>query len=83
MFFPVRILDAGGNLRQVVSSRQLSQLHWKKFDQLVGSGLFTSQKIPAEQINTGEAEGDDATLGPDPIIRKPATGSRLGKRYPS
>lgn len=67
MIYPVRILDAGGNLRQVVSSRQLSHLHWRKFDQMVGGEFSTGQKNREEEKTSPEPDSDDETLDPGPI----------------
>ena len=67
MIYPVRILDAGGNLRQVVSSRQLSNLHWRKFGQMVGGEFSIGQKNREEEKTSPEPDSDDETLGPDPI----------------
>ncbi|QPJ61284.1 MAG: hypothetical protein G3M70_05025 [Candidatus Nitronauta litoralis] len=67
MIYPVRILDAGGNLRQVVSSRQLSNLHWKKFDQTVTREFSIGQKKGEDKTNSRFPDSDDETLDPDPI----------------
>ncbi len=67
MLYPVRILDAGGNLRQVVSSRQLSNLHWRKFDQTVTGEFSTAQKNREDNTSSQLPDSDDETLDPDPI----------------
>lgn len=67
MIYPVRILDAGGNLRQVVSSRQLSNLHWRKFDQTVTSEFSPAQKNREDNTSSQLPDSDDETLDPDPI----------------
>ncbi len=66
MLYPVRILDSRGNIREVVSSRQLNKLHWKKFDLMVSGEFAIGQKEAAEKTNTRNHEYDNETLGPDP-----------------
>ena len=55
MFYPVRILDAQGRIRKVVSSKQLSRNHWRDFD-----------KMLAEEF-AGKRRKKAARKDPDPL----------------
>ncbi len=64
MLYPVRILDARGNLRKLVSSQQLSQLHWKKFEQMVGGDFSIGNRNRSDQgdIDSDETDYDEESL---------------------
>ena len=47
MFFEVRVLKADGTLKQKISSTELSDQHWNKFEKIEGEiGLNTSGTKP-------------------------------------
>lgn len=59
MLYPVRILDARGKLRKLVSRQELSQLHWKNFERMISGefNMMNSRKRPGQ--------GDGLNDGPD------------------
>ena len=39
MFYPVRVRDASGKIKKVVSSRQLSRDYWRQFDNILNGEM--------------------------------------------
>lgn len=63
MLHPVRILDARGNLRRLVSSKELSQLHWKNFERMVAGDTSIGNRKNSNQGDSGNAtDYDEETL---------------------
>ncbi len=42
MFYEVRVKDPMGNVKQVITSQELRQAHWKNFKEMEEQNLLTS-----------------------------------------
>ena len=64
MLYPVRILDARGNLRKLVSSKEVSQLHWEKFERMMAGEFSIGNRKHSGQgaQKIDDLEYDEETL---------------------
>jgi hypothetical protein len=46
MFFDVKVLDARGQTKKIVSGQELSKLHWKRFQSKEENKTLTRAKQP-------------------------------------
>ncbi len=69
MIHPVKILDQKGNVKKILSSRVLSQRHWKEFEKnpfdaapkkkVKGRGRKPKKAVPRRDASEGEREAMD------------------------
>lgn len=69
MFYQVKILDAAGNVKKVISSKSLSRDYWNRNEQVQDTKMtFEFEELEDESINTNTVGARTSTFKLDDSV---------------